>query len=313
MPKEKEIPMHLPKADDLFSTQEERDDAKLEKVQLIKLDELDPFPNHPFQVRDDDLMRQTIESVVKNGVLMPAIIREKPDGRFELVSGHRRKFASELAGLDTLPSIVRNLTDDEAILHMVDTNLQREEILPSEKAFAYKMKYEALKRQGGRPTNNYVSVEHNFDGQSTRQIVAEQAGESEGQVRRYIRLTELIPDLLNLVDQKTIGMRPAVELSYLAKKEQVALADVLESEVRTPSHAQAIQMRELSKKEALTTDAISNIMLEDKPNQKEQFRIPKERISQYLKPNMSQQEIQERIVKALELLSRHERKREMER
>lgn len=313
MAKGKEIPMHMPNVDDLFSTQEERDEAKLEKVRLIKLDELDPFPNHPFQVRDDALMRQTIESVISNGVLMPAIIREKEDGRFELISGHRRKYASELAGLDALPSIVRNLSDDEAILHMVDTNLQREEVLPSEKAFAFKMKYEAMKRQGGRPANNYVPVGHNYDGQTTRQIVAEQAGESEGQVRRYIRLTELIPELLNLVDEKAIGMRPAVELSYLTKEEQMILLGALESEVRTPSHAQAIQMRELSKSAMLTTEAISNIMLEDKPNQKEQFRIPKEKLSQYLKPNMTQQEIQDRILKALELLQRHERNRDRER
>jgi ParB family chromosome partitioning protein len=294
-------------------SQDERDDLKRERVLDIPLGDIDPFPDHPFQVRDDDMMRNTIESVSKVGILTPAIVREKGDGRYELISGHRRKHAAEFVGLNTMPVIVRNLTDDEAIIHMADTNLQRDEILPSEKAFAYKMKLDAMKRQGERVDLTCAPVEHKLTGIKSRDVLAEQVGESKDQVRRYIRLTELIPDLLKLVDENSVAMRPAVEISYLTKQEQIALFDQIEVNQSTPSHAQTVKMRDFSKQGKLTPEVIESIMAEEKPNQVEQVKIPKDRISGFFRKGATSEEITSRIVKGLELLDRAEKKRAMER
>lgn len=308
------IPLDLPSVDNLFLSQDERDDLKRERVLDVGLGEIDPFPNHPFQVRDDDMMRSTIESVSKVGILTPAIVREKADGRYELISGHRRKHAAEHVGLDTMPVIVRNLTDDEAIIHMADTNLQRDEILPSEKAFAYKMKLDAMKRQAGRPAQgNYSPAGNNLGTATSSQELAQETGESKNQIYRYIRLTELIPDLLNRVDDGSIAMRPAVELSYLTKAEQVALFDEIELNVCTPSHAQTVKMREFSNEGKLTPEVIESIMKEEKPNQVEQVKIPRDKLSKYFKPGTSKEVMESRIIKGLELLERAERKRDMER
>ena len=232
--------MNLPSADDLFTTQEERDHKNQEYVKNISLFDITDFPNHPFKVRMDAKMVETIESVREHGVLLPALVREKPTGGYEMISGHRRKMASELAGFENMPCIVRNLNDDEAVIVMVDSNLQREEILPSEKAFAYKMKLEAMKRQGKRTDLTSEPVARKLKGKESAEILGEQVGESKDTIRRYIRLTELIPEILEMVDEKKIAMRPAVELSYLPKEEQEILYDTMESEACTPSHAQAI-------------------------------------------------------------------------
>ena len=273
--------MNLPSADDLFTTQEERDQKNQEYVKNISIYEITDFPNHPFKVKMDDKMLETIESVRAHGVLVPALVREKPTGGYEMISGHRRKMASELAGKETMPCIVRNLSDDQAVIVMVDSNLQREEILPSEKAFAYKMKLEAMKRQAGRPRKNSVPVAQEFRGKTSREILGEQVGESQDQIRRYIRLTELIPEILEMVDDKKISMRPAVELSYLQKEEQAILYDTMESEVCTPSHAQAIKIRKFSAEGRLNEDVLLSIMSEEKPNQVEQWKIPKNRLKKY--------------------------------
>lgn len=318
MAKNREIKMPLPKADDLFSTQAERDEAKRESVIDIPLEEISKFPNHPFQVRLDEKMLEMVDSVKSYGVLVPALVREKPDGGYEMVSGHRRKLASELSEKQTIPCIVRNLTDDEATIIMVDSNLQREEILPSEKAFAYKMKLEAMKRQAGRPSKNYVPVAQDLRGKTSRQILGEQVGESQDQIRRYIRLTELIPPILELVDNTVlkekevlqIAMRPAVELSYLPKEQQKILLETMQSEDCTPSHAQARKMRMFSEEGRLNEDVIFSILSEEKGNQKEQFRMPRERISKYFSPGTSVKQMEDTIIKALELYRKRERGRE---
>lgn len=278
MAKSREINMNLPSVDDLFTTQEERDQKNQEYIKEISIYEITDFPNHPFKVKMDDKMLETIESVRAHGVLVPALVREKPTGGYEMISGHRRKMASELAGKETMPCIVRNLSDDKAVIVMVDSNLQREEILPSEKAFAYKMKLEAMKRQGGRPRKNSVPVAQEFRGKTSREILGEQVGESQDQIRRYIRLTELIPEILEMVDDKKISMRPAVELSYLPKEEQEILYDTMESEACTPSHAQAIKIRKFSAEGRLNEDVLLSIMSDEKPNQVEQWKIPKNRL-----------------------------------
>ena len=238
--------MNLPSADDLFTTQEEREQKNQEYVKNISIYEITDFPNHPFKVKMDDKMLETIESVRDHGVLVPALVREKPTGGYEMISGHRRKMASELAGKETMPCIVRNLSDDEAVVVMVDSNLQREEILPSEKAFAYKMKLDAMKRQGNRTDLTSTPLARKLKGKESAEILGEQVGESKDQIRRYIRLTNLIPEILEMVDEKKIAMRPAVELSYLPKEEQEILYDTMESEACTPSHAQAIKIRKFS-------------------------------------------------------------------
>lgn len=313
MARGKELPMNLPSLDDLFTSQEERDERAKEKIEEIQLSLIDDFPDHPFHVRDNEEMQRLAESVLEVGVLTPAKLRRKVDGRYELISGHRRKRASELAGKETLPCIVKDMTRDEAIIEMVDANLQRERILPSEKAFSYKMKLEAMKRQGQRSDLTCAPLAHKLKGKRSRDIVAEEAGESKDQVRRYIRLTELIPEILEIVDEGGIGMRPAVEISYLSKSEQVDLFKAMEQQSCTPSHAQAIKLKRFSSEGRLSADVIYSIMCEEKPNQAEQFRIPSEQISRFFKPSMSREEKTARIVKALELLEKQERKRSLER
>ena len=299
--------MDLPSADDLFTTQEERDQKNQEYVKNISIYEITDFPNHPFKVKMDDKMLETIESVRDHGVLVPALVREKPMGGYEMISGHRRKMASELAGKETMPCIVRNLSDDQAVIVMVDSNLQREEILPSEKAFAYKMKLEAMNRQGKRTDLTSTPLVSKF---RTNEILAQEAGESRETIRRYIRLTELIPEILEMVDDKKISMRPAVELSYLTKEEQEILYDTMESEACTPSHAQAIKIRKFSAEGRLNEDVLLSIMAEEKPNQVEQWKIPKNRLKKYFPSGTSQQKMEETIIKALELYRKREKSRE---
>ena len=318
MAKSSAINKTLPSADDLFSTQEERDEAKRESVRDIRIGEISDFPNHPFQVRMDEKMLEMAESVRQYGVLVPALVRPKQEGGYEMVSGHRRKMASELAEKAEIPCIVRELTDDEATIIMVDSNLQREEILPSEKAFAYKMKLDAMKRQAGRPSKNSVPVAQDLRGKTSRQILGEQVGESQDQIRRYIRLTELIPPILEMVDNTVlkekevlqIAMRPAVELSYLPKEQQEILYNTMQLEDCTPSHAQAIKIRKFSEEGSLNKDVIFSILSEEKGNQKEQFKMPRERISKYFSPGTPAKQIEETIVKALEMYRKRERSRE---
>ena len=307
MAKSREINMNLPSADDLFTTQEERDQKNQEYVKNISIYEITDFPNHPFKVKMDDKMLETIESIRDHGVLVPALVREKPMGGYEMISGHRRKMASELAGKETMPCIVRNLSDDQAVIVMVDSNLQREEILPSEKAFAYKMKLEAMNRQGKRTDLTSTPLVSKF---RTNEILAQEAGESRETIRRYIRLTELIPEILEMVDDKKISMRPAVELSYLPKEEQEILYDTMESEACTPSHAQAIKIRKFSAEGRLNEDVLLSIMSEEKPNQVEQWKIPKNRLKKYFPSGTTQQKMEETIIKALELYRKREKSRE---
>ena len=294
--------MHLPKItlDDFLSSQEERDNAKLEKVQMIPLDKITDFPNHPYRVVEDDEMFNMAESVKKWGVIHPVIVRPKEDGTYEMISGHRRKRASEIAGRNEIKAIVREMTEEEAIITMVDSNKQREKVLPSEKAFAYKMKLEAMKRQGQRNDLTSVPLAQKYAGKTSREIIAEEAGESQDQVRRYVRLTELIPELLNLVDEEKIKLRPAVEISYLTRDEQVDLLDAIECLQATPSHAQAIRMKELSQKGELTADEINNILEEEKPNQKEQIRFKYDKVKSYFPKGYSIEQMQNVIEKLLE-------------
>lgn len=295
MAKGKGINLNLPSADDLFSTQEERDEVKREMIMEIALDEISDFPNHPFKVRMDEEMQNLVESVKQYGVLSPTLVRPKPEGGYEMIAGHRRRYASEIAEKKEIPCIIRELSDEEATIIMVDSNLQRETILPSEKAFAYKMKLDAMKRQGKRTDLTSVPVAQKLQGKTSRQVLGEQVGESQDQIRRYIRLTNLIPELLDLVDNSVfkekdklqIALRPAVELSYLSKEEQTALYDTIESEDCTPSHAQAIKMRQFSEQGRLSEDVIFSILSEEKGNQKESFRMPKERISKFFPPGTS--------------------------
>lgn len=301
----------LTSVDELFTTQEERDIAKRETVMDIPLSEISDFPNHPFKVTVDEKMLEMADSVKRYGVLVPAIVRPKQGGGYEMIAGHRRKKASELAERPTLNCIVRDLTDDEAIIIMVDSNLQREVILPSEKAFAYKMKLDAMKRQGQRTDLTCATPLHKSDGKKSREILAEQTGESHEQIRKFIRLTELIPELLDMVDENKIALRPAVELSYLAEKEQRLLYEEIGYADCTPSHAQAIKMRKFAEQGQLTAEVISSIMQEEKPNQKEQFRMPREKISKYFPAGTPAEKIEDTIIKALELYRR--RQRDMER
>lgn len=303
------IGMKLPTVDDMFSTQAERDEAGQEAVRNIPLEEISDFPGHPFKVKLDENMMDMAESVKQYGVLVPALVREKKGGGYEMIAGHRRKMASELAEKTEIPCIVRNLSDDEAVIIMVDSNLQREEILPSEKAFAYKMKLEAMNRQGQRTDLTSVPLGQKL-GKTSREILAEKSPDSNTQIQRYIRLTELIPSILDLVDEGKIAMRPAVELSYLPKKEQNTLYDTMQAEDCTPSHAQAIKLRKFSEEGRLNEDVVFSILSEEKGNQKEQFRMPKERISKYFSPGTPVKQMEDTIVKALELYRKKERSRE---
>ena len=296
--------------DDLFSTDESRAEAQLEKFVTLNPADISDFPNHPFKVKQDEAMAEMVDSVKQYGVLVPALVRPKADGGYEMVAGHRRKCAATLAGITEMPCIVRNLTDDEATIIMVDSNLQRETILPSEKAFAYKMKLEAMKRQGQRSdlTSRPVDTKSRSDEQ-----LAKDSPDSARQIQRYIRLTELIPPVLDMVDSGKIAFRPAVELSYLSKEQQQSLYDTMACEDCTPSLAQAIKMKEFSRDGKLTAEVILSIMQEEKPNQREQFKMPKERISKYFAPGTPAQKIEDTIIKALELYRRRERQRDMER
>ena len=295
----------LTSVDSLFTTQSERDEAKRETVMMLSPAEISDFPNHPFKVRMDESMTEMVESVKQYGVLLPALIRPKPDGGYEMVSGHRRKRASGIAGCE-MPCIVRELTDDEATIIMVDSNLQRETILPSEKAFAYKMKLDAMKRQAGRPSNS-APVEPNLKGTRSNEELAANSPDSRAQIQRFIRLTNLVPELLDMVDEGKVAMRPAVELSYLSEEEQRSLVETMECEDCTPSHVQAIKMRNFSKEGKLNEDVILSIMQEEKPNQKEKLKIPTERISKYFTPGTPVQKIEDTIIKALELYRRRQR------
>ena len=320
MAKSNALNFNLPSVDDLFSTEESRAEDRLERVVNLNPAEISDFPNHPFKVRMDAAMQEMAESVKQYGVLVPALVRPKRSGGYEMVAGHRRKTAADLAGLAEIPCIVRNLTDEEATIIMVDSNLQREQILPSEKAFAYKMKLDAMKRQAGRPPKeNGATVLHHFSGKKSREILAEQFGESHEQIRKYIRLTHLIPEILDLVDNAVqkekeklqIAFSPAVELSYLRKEEQADLFSIMDEMDCTPSYAQAIRLRRLSEgktgEERLSKDAMTVIMEEEKGNQKEQFKIPKERISKYFAPGTPAQKIEDTIIKALELYRKRQR------
>lgn len=300
----------LTSLDDLFTTQLERDEARRESVKDIPLSEIRDFPNHPFKVRDDETMMELADSIRQHGVLVPALVRPKADGGYEMVAGHRRKHASELANCETLSCIVRELSDDEATIIMVDSNLQRETVLPSEKAFAYKMKLEAMKRQGQRIDLTSAPLGPKL-GSRSNQDLAEQSPDSKTQIQRYIRLTNLISEILELIDANKIALRPAVELSYLTEEEQRSLLDTMECEDCTPSHAQAIKMRKFSQEGRLTDDVILSIMEAEKPNQREQFRMPKDRIAKYFPAGTPAQKIEDTIVKALELYRK--RQRDMER
>lgn len=308
----KEIKMPLPSAADLFSTQEERDNESRESVREIPLGEISDFPNHPFKVKMDESMADMAESVKQYGVLVPALVREKTEGGYEMIAGHRRKMASELAEKKEIPCIVRNLTDDEAIIIMVDSNLQREQILPSEKAFAYKMKLAAMNRQGQRTDLTSVPLGQKL-GKTSRELLAEKSPDSNTQIQRYIRLTELITPILDMVDSGKIAIRPAVELSYLPKEQQTVLLDTMQLEDCTPSHAQAIKMRKFADEGRLNEDVILSILSEEKGNQKEQFRMPKERISKYFSPGTPAKQMEDTIVKALELYRKRERSKDRER
>lgn len=304
--------MKLTSLDDLFSTKESRAEEEKERVQEIPIAEIDGFPDHPFHVDMDDAMSEMVESVKRFGVLSPAVARQKEDGRYELISGHRRKKACELAGIEKMPVIVRNMDRDEAIIFMVDSNLQRERLLPSEKAFSYKMKLDAMKRQGARTDLTSVPMGQKL-GKTSREMLAATSPDGNTQIHRYIRLTELTPDLLKMVDEGKIAFRPAVELSYLSKEEQASLLMTMESEVCTPSLAQAIKIKKFSQEGRLNDDVILSILSEEKPNQKEVYKLPKERLDKYFPKGTPPEKIEEIIFKALELYRKRERSREMER
>jgi len=290
----------LPTLDDLFTTQAERDDAKLERVKNIPLDELHPFKNHPFKVQNNEEMERMIESIRKVGTITPALARPLPDGGYELISGHRRLAACQVLGIETMPVIVREMSDDEAVIAMVDANLQRETILPSEKAFAYKMKLDAIKHQG---------VTSRQLGEKLLSItqVSKDSDDSERQIQRYIRLTCLIPELLSMVDDKKIAFNPAVEISYLDRDEQLTLLDAINMNDCTPSHAQSIRLKKMSQDGLLTADAIYAILSEEKPNQKEQIKLPRDELRKYFPQNYSDKQIKRDILKGLELLKQQRR------
>lgn len=287
----------LPTLDDLFTTQAERDDAKLERVKNIPLDELHPFKNHPFKLLNNEEMKRMIESIRKVGTITPALARPLPDGGYELISGHRRLAACQMLGIETMPVIVREMSDDEAVIAMVDANLQRETILPSEKAFAYKMKLEAIKHQG--VTSRQV-------GEKLLSVtqVSKDSDDSERQIQRYIRLTYLIPELLSMVDDNKIAFNPAVEISYLDREEQLTLLDAINMNDCTPSHAQSIRLKKMSQDGLLTADAIYAILSEEKPNQREQIKLPRDELRKYFPQNYSDEQIKRDILKGLELLKR---------
>ena len=305
----------LTSVDSMFTTQEERDNAQRSYLIDLPTAEISDFPDHPFKVRMDESMTELADSVKERGILHPVLVRPMQDGSYQMVAGHRRKMAAELAGLPTVPCIVRELTDDEAIIIMVDSNLQRERVLPSEKAFAYKMKLDAMKRQGQRTDLTCAPLGHKLENSKSRDIVAAESGDSKSQIQRYIRLTNLLPELLDMVDNSVLkekdklqmALRPAVELSYLTEDEQNALLEIMDGEDCTPSHAQAIKMRGFSEKGKLNPDVILSIMQEEKPNQVEQFKMPRSRIDKFFPAGTPAQKIEDTIVKALEMYRKRER------
>ena len=304
--------IELASVDDLFSTEEGRQDAKLEKIQEIPLSELHPFRNHPFKVKDDEAMMETADSIKQYGVLVPAIARPDPEGGYELVAGHRRHRASELAEKETMPVIVRDLDDDAATIIMVDSNLQRESLLPSERAFAYKMKLDAMKHQGERVDLTCSQVGNKLEGKKSSEILAEQVGQSKNQIFRYIRLTELIPELLDMVDEKKIALNPAYELSFLKKEEQVDLLDAMDSEQATPSLSQAQRLKKYSQEGHLTLDMMRVIMGEEKKSDLERVTFTSDTLRKYFPKSYTPQRMQETIIKLLEAWQK-KRQRDQER
>jgi|AGTN01.3.fsa_nt_gi ParB-like partition proteins len=300
----------LPTVDDLFKTDAERNSDNGERVQTIPIDSIHDFPNHPFQIRKDEAMQRMVESIADNGVRIPALVRTLLDGQYQMVAGHRRKEACRQLGIEKIPAIVREMTDDEAIICMVESNYQREDVLPSERAFSYRMQLEAMKRIAGRPSKNSVQVGQNLRGTTSRTELAAESGKSSTQIQRFVRLTELIPPLLQMVDEKKIAFNPAVALSYLAGKEQEDLLETMQSEQRTPSLSQAMRLKALSQEGKLDMDAIFAVMTEEKPNQKEQIKLPKEQIGGFFPKSYSLKQMEDTIIK---LLSDWQRKRERER
>ena len=290
--------IELKSVDDLFATEEIREDTQREKVQNIPLEELHPFKNHPFKVKDDAAMQDTVDSVREYGVLVPAIARPDPDGGYELIAGHRRHHASELAGKETMPVIVRDLDDDAATIIMVDSTLQREELLPSERAFAYKMKLDAMKRQAGRPSRENVSQVGTQ--KRSDQIMAEQVGESRNQIQRFIRLTELIPTLLDMVDERKIAFNPAVELSYLKKEEQTLLLEAMDSEQATPSLSQAQRLKKFSQQKMLSLDVMRAVMSEEKKTDLDRVTLKNETLRKYFPKSYTPKQMEDTIIKLLE-------------
>lgn len=300
--KREPLDFNLPTLDDLFSTQEERDDAKLERVKILPVNELVPFKDHPFKILDDEDMHKLIESIKEYGVYTPLMARPLPDGNgYELISGHRRLAACESLGIEEIPVIVRNMSDDEAVIAMVDANLQRESVLPSEKAFAYKMKLEAMKRQGKR---NDLASNQLGRKLETAEIIGQKTGDSKNQVRRYIRLTHLIPELLEKVDNGKIAFNPAVEISFLTEEEQTMLNEAMELNDCTPSHAQTIRLKKLSHDSELTEETINEIMSEEKPNQREQIKFDREDFRKYFPSHYTNEQIKRDILEGLRLLKR---------
>lgn len=311
MSKDRTTDFTLPKLDDLFSSQEERENGKMPDIKDIPLSLLDEFPNHPFKVRDDEDMLKLIESVSERGVLVPAIVRPKADGRYELISGHRRKRASEYAGKNNMRCIVSDLDDDAATIIMVDSNIQREHILPSEKAFAYKMRLDAMNHQGQR--TDLTSVQVAQKSKTSRELLAEQVGDGQDQIRRYIRLTYLVPELIEMVDEGKMKMSPAVEISYLDEDCQRDLVDAIDDELCTPSHAQAIRMHKDFNEGTLTREKIYSVMKEEKGNQKPKISIQVEKINKYLPKNVKREQTEDFICKALEHYSKYlQKKRDRE-
>ena len=306
MARSRETKIELTAYDDLFQTDESRAEAKLSKIRDIPLSQIDEFPDHPFKVLMDEDMEQLVESIKRNGVMTPATVRLKEDGRYELISGHRRKKACELAGLETLKCEVKELTRDEAIIVMVESNLQRSVILPSEKAFAYKMRLEAMKRQAGRPTKENASpLATNLSKGRSDEELGELVGESKDQIRRYIRLTELVPEILQMVDERQIAFRPAVEVSYLTEEQQYTLLEAMEYNDATPSLAQAIKMKKYNQDGKLNSEVIQSIMEEEKPNQKEKPAFRDERITKLIPKTVPRGQETDFVVKALEFYNRH--------
>ena len=306
MARSRETKIELTAYDDLFQTDESREEAKLSKIRDIPISEIDEFPDHPFKVLMDEDMEQLVESIKRNGVMTPATVRLKEDRRYELISGHRRKKACELAGIETLKCEVKELTHDEAIIVMVESNLQRSVILPSEKAFAYKMRLEAMKRQAGRPTKeNYSPVGNNSEFATSSDELAEKVGESKNQIFRYVRLTELVPEILQMVDERQIAFRPAVEISYLTEEQQYTLLEAMEYNDATPSLAQAIKMKKYNQDGKLTSEVIQSIMEEEKPNQKEKPVFRDERITKLIPKTVPKGQETDFVVKALEFYNRH--------